>query len=111
MAAGADVTLAAVWFDQQFAADHPSRRYWTRPGWVVRRRSGGVFLRARLADAHQPGADTESAAEFQWWLAAWPALTPPERRKAAKRARGLKPGRAAPALPTIEGATDARLPS
>lgn len=84
------VTDADVWADQQFAADHPGRRYWLRDGWAVRRRGRSVFLRTRTQAGASPvgtPSDSEELAERIWWQSAWPDLSPLVRRQMAKAAR------------------------
>jgi len=69
------VTDADVSDDQQLFADHPRRQYRLRPGWAVRRRARGVFLRTPLP------------ADRVRWTAAFPYLSPLARAELAKAAR------------------------
>jgi hypothetical protein len=65
-------------------ADHPDRRYRVRATlegglWAVRRRSGGVYLRAPITTKLTFDTEAERAAEALWWVSAWPDLPPNER--------------------------------
>jgi len=80
------VTQEDVFSDQQWFADHPSRQYRLRDGWTVRRRARGVFLRTPLASDRRYPDNDERLAEFVWWAAAFPHLSPQERKALAKTA-------------------------
>jgi hypothetical protein len=81
------VSAADVLDDAAWLETHPHRRYRLRPGWVVRRRPPGVFLRSPLPSSHRY-VDTEASAEGAWWTCGYPFLTPAERQAMAKTARG-----------------------
>jgi hypothetical protein len=88
---GADAIDDKAWF-----ADHPDRRFRARAGdgaaWLIRRRGGDVFLRSFAQLAKAPASEAEI--EAQWWLAAWPNLSPKEREELTKASRrGQKRGR------------------
>jgi hypothetical protein len=85
--AASAVNPADAFSDHQFFADHPQRCYRIRPGWAIRRRPRGVFLRTPLSFGHRY-VDTEASAEAAWWEAAYPFLSPLERQAMAKAARG-----------------------
>jgi hypothetical protein len=91
-----EVTDAGAIDDKAWFDDHPNRRFRARSGggatWLIRRRGGDVFLRtfAQLAKV----ATSEDEIEAQWWLAAWPNLSPKEREELTKASRrGQKRGR------------------
>jgi hypothetical protein len=80
------VSELAAGADRYWLADHPQRRYHLRPGWVIRARGRGVFLRATVTlPSGYP--DIEAAAEAAWWSAAFPSQTPECQQKMAKTPR------------------------
>ena len=85
------VTPADVSDDLQFFADHPWCNFRVGDHWILRRRHGGVFLRAPRP-AGGRFVDTEPSAAAAWFEAAWPDLDPLERAAMAKRAR-IKKGK------------------
>jgi hypothetical protein len=76
-------TPADVMADRDWFASHPRRRYHVRRAatgiWLVRKRTGGVFLRAWTASLPRGVPDTDDALREQWYAAAWADLDPATR--------------------------------
>jgi len=92
----AEITDADAVDNKGWFADHLDRRSRARAGggatWLIRRRGGDVFLRTFAQPAKAPTSEDEI--EAQWWLAAWPNLSPKEREELTKASRrGQKRGR------------------
>jgi hypothetical protein len=72
------VTASDVSADRDWFAIHRYRRYRARSGaggvWLVRKRSGGVFLRTFTAALPRRVPDTDGALREQWFGVAWPDL-------------------------------------
>lgn len=65
-----EVTMADVFADQQFFADHPERRYRSRPSsdgrvWLVRRQDKDAFLRT-LSRSPLRCPDSDAALARLW---------------------------------------------
>jgi hypothetical protein len=86
-----EVTAADVAADRDWFATNPRRRYHARKAlggvWVVRKRSGGVFLRTWAAALPRHIPDTDDALRVQWFVAAWPMLEDSMRDELIRDAR------------------------
>jgi hypothetical protein len=60
--------------------------------WLVRRRSGGMYLRAWLAQLPPGLADDDKTIRPYWFLAAWPDLPATKRAELVKDVRKLERG-------------------
>jgi hypothetical protein len=81
--------------DRDWFSTRPHRRYRVRRAvsgfWIVRKRPGGVFLRAWAVTLPKGLPDADKALRVAWFSAAWPDLSPPARAELVRQAARGEP--------------------